>query len=64
MVMVMAGGKSDSPQTVDIYSQSNCIIVVKDSKQSVDLADHGNRTPGTPVILGGEHQVWIFKETR
>lgn len=37
-----------------------------DTHYSVDLADHGNSTPGTPVQLwgrwAGENQVWEARQ--
>jgi len=63
----MAGGKSNSPQTVDIHSRSDhSIFDTKDPKQNVDLSDHGNPAPGTPVTLWrcwkGENQIWKFEQ--
>jgi len=62
----MAGGESSSSRTIDIYSQLSCSIFVQKSNQNVDLSDHGNATPGTPVTLwghwNGENQVWRFQE--
>jgi len=41
-------------------------IFVHDSKLNVDLSDHGNPTPGTPVTIWGkwegENQVWRFEQ--
>ena len=41
-------------------------IFVRDSHFNVDLSDHGNATPGTPVTIWGkwegENQVWRFEQ--
>ncbi|KAF8151499.1 ricin B-like lectin [Crassisporium funariophilum] len=40
-------------------------ICVPNTKQNVDLSDHGNPNPGTPVTLWGTweglNQVWLFE---
>ena len=41
-------------------------IFVPNSNFNVDLSDHGNANPGTPVTLWekweGENQVWRFEQ--
>jgi len=61
------GGESSSHRTINIRSQLNYSIFVQGGcNQNVDLSDHGNATPGTPVTLwghwSGENQVWRFQE--
>jgi len=70
MTSSMAGGKPTSPPPVGIYSQSDHSIVVHDNDPNtnlnVDLSDHGNANPRTPITLwgqwGGKHQVWEFQQ--
>ena len=54
-------------QTVDIYSQTNYSIVYQGTNKNVDLSDHGNAAPGTPVTLwsqwDGKNQVWKLLPT-
>lgn len=63
---LMAGGKSSSPRTVDVYSRSDHSFFIHGTKYNVDLSDHGNATPGTPVTLwgkwGGENQIWRLEQ--
>lgn len=43
-------------------------ISVPNSNQDVDLSDHGNATPGTPIATWGRweglNQVWAFEQVR
>ncbi|KAF9779263.1 carbohydrate-binding module family 13 protein [Thelephora terrestris] len=62
--------ETNSPCTWDIrpdQNDSNAYrIFVRGSNFNVDLSDHGNPNPNTPVTLWekweGENQVWSFKE--
>ncbi|PPQ69127.1 hypothetical protein CVT26_003575 [Gymnopilus dilepis] len=61
---------SDEPYGWDIWPDeqdpSGVRICVHNTRQVVDLSDHGNPANGTPVTLWwgwqpGENQVWIFE---
>ncbi|KAI0821755.1 ricin B-like lectin [Trametes gibbosa] len=51
----------------DAKDPSTFVLLLEGTNLSLDLSDHGNATPGTPVTLwqkweGGLNQTWRFEE--
>ncbi|KAI0065085.1 carbohydrate-binding module family 13 protein [Artomyces pyxidatus] len=61
--------ETDSPHTWDIWPDKEVPdafrVFIHDTRFNIDLSDHGNPTPGTPVTLwttwSGQNQIWKFQ---